>query len=1448
MIGTQTSIARFHAYSLFLFLSVLGGNRVVAQAIPLYADSHFTYDTIIPYAQFPEQLGIPLPGPGLLNSPEYFVRSAKIFISFRTGATYIWGSSNDLAFQLTTNLTLNYADINEAFSLSIYNEQPEVLFLKEFTSELIAHISSQQDQEIELYLMSPFIGLSNEATTTNMTDQLQQLLNELEIVIHYDIEYGISTDCEVDIIPLENTPLQGKYYTFSWDNNTCNYPDYHFQLLRLYNNNPLKTDESIGITAKVDWAKAMDYQTGGSNTSITLAIAEGTGFYVWRVRPIGSFFTGGISDSRNYGEWSKWNNASPDNNTEVNLEVQDLGVPFFFYNDSDENKNWIYSRTFTEQGKTHEAITFANGLLQSKQEQSYFPSQGVILTSQHVQDFSGRPALNTMPVPISEENGLTYQEKFIHPKTNPSELYNSRHFDADSTYRSPSPLDDTQSAMIYYSSNNPDQSIPDAQGYAYQRSLFHSDGTARIKEQSGVGPTHMISDDPERGKTVKTQYAVPSEDELVRLFGSEAPHHESVRKIIKIDENGTAAIQYITHTGNLIATALSFSENGNMSHIWSLDGELDTIFQVNDPVTRNIKAGNNLLSSRRLTLVRPSPVEVSYRINCKSLKEGCLEATLDCGYHLRITLHNLTQETSTEVLAVALDNDCQEENQQIIYDQISLGILQPGEYIIEKRLESVKTPSSVLRLNADSIRLQISPLTKVIIDELEEITDFSQMDKFHSFLYVLAEDVHPGTSDNLISKYQLDDYDPSGEQYIEIFGDTPHTVIVGSTCCSIEIPIYFTPLPICDNLEFDGEGRLIPESYPDYGKRGGFSQYAIDYLTASNCITRDHATKLLFDGIEETDEASKLFNTGPALLSGWPQQAFDEMIFNMLTDEYACSEGQDTIVHYTCDEVMACWTGVLSMIRDQICQQKKYTDGLDLTTSGAVDNETGDTDTNNSTHNNHINSNSDGQIGWPMSMFFPDDPGEEIREDQPVLRIALASHLVKDFLDCTGYQFEAIFPLGYPIANYPEDYNPNYSWQPQTRNTYLNNPFFGIHDKFRAYKYYEYNFSHPEIEVMSCFRHPDSCYITITNENTITNKVTSCCVNEFNEPIPCEYCDVGRIQCEQTYEDWNCGQRYAFFEKIRNTIPYSQRTAYQPNAEPGIDWNGLCEHIEESISSIDWDLKPCQSPTTYAEDDMISMDTCSFFYSNYYYPRENENDELRYTSIAGELILAKEETCRNACLEKRQTIRDSLLLELRRKCYLVGGCTNANNENSIPLSHIDQIVDQLVGECTEQCKIESCNCRQIVSCRPIGLHRTKVGYEYMRRYPILELGVAGSPVDSLYASMFEKGFFVNNERRRFTVFEEKIHDFSFQEAISLDQATNWFMQIELPSKCDENFGAHDCDPVPEPLDFYEVDAKARLNLQVTDELDLFRSEDEIMPTLRSPPKTIHVEIDNSENN
>ena len=100
----------------------------------------------------------------------------------------------------------------------------------------------------------------------------------------------------VSVLNSGNGPVR-----FTWTTHCAEIKNYQIQLMRLYNTSSGTLEEAT-ITALPDWNEALTLETGSGQTSIDLTLAEGSGYYVWRVRPISNRYPGGITDPRNWGE------------------------------------------------------------------------------------------------------------------------------------------------------------------------------------------------------------------------------------------------------------------------------------------------------------------------------------------------------------------------------------------------------------------------------------------------------------------------------------------------------------------------------------------------------------------------------------------------------------------------------------------------------------------------------------------------------------------------------------------------------------------------------------------------------------------------------------------------------------------------------------------------------------------------------------------------------------------------------------------------------------------------------------------------------------------------------------------------------------------------------------------------------------------------------------------
>lgn len=364
--------------------------------------------------------------------------------------------------------------------------------------------------------------------------------------------------------------------TFSWSLPTAmHFNNYDLQVLKL---EPEMDDDNISVD--VDWSKAalieIEDLTHDGTTAYEMTLAEGTGFYVWRVRPIGNYYEGGRSNALNYGQWSSI--PSTDNlysgsnafdlsaqigSNSVNTNANGVSGGLFYYEQFNEDVNFIYSKVLSENSRKAETITYANGLSMTEQVQTKLQSKGEVLATQSVQDYVGRPALNTLPAPVNQEE-LGYSQSFL--LNTSGDPYTAADYDATGLLYNPNALSSVKGTpSFYYSNANSDNDytygdrVPDAGGVPYSRSVFTNDPSGRQKQSAAPGAVNKLAD-PKTPSVIHNDlitYASVDQQELDQVFGPEAPLEQNVFKTISSDPNGVTSIAYMTKSGETIATCLN---------------------------------------------------------------------------------------------------------------------------------------------------------------------------------------------------------------------------------------------------------------------------------------------------------------------------------------------------------------------------------------------------------------------------------------------------------------------------------------------------------------------------------------------------------------------------------------------------------------------------------------------------------------------------------------------------------------------------------------------------------------------------------------------------------------------------------------------------------------------------------------------------------------------------
>ncbi len=685
-------------------------------------------------AERPLQIQLPTPPLGS------HIRSAKAYVHADMGNDYPWGN---LAFDVSITYQLQALTPQGTLMQTLCNgcqfklskDKPESVFYTDIASLLEKNplIHRFQVSIASLHVLAPTLSAS---VRTNLEKSLR-------ISLDYQIEYGLDVT-NVTFQATNSLVTRGqKNVTFQWTDNGL-VPSYQFQLLRLYNTDASKKTLT-DITAEADWSKALTLETESSNKSLTLTIAEGTGYYLWRVRPIGSLFDGGITNPRNYGKWSSDFKGPLSVNAPDAFPTDAEGnqVAGFFYEEPDDQLNFIYSRTFTEGNRVSESITYANGLQQVRQTQARIPSQGNTVTAQTVYDFSGRPVVSTLPVPQKEQALPGYKKKFVVDGTD--KVYTAENFDNEKkgNIQNPDPVKQSGTVFSYYNGETTaDKShIADAQGYAFTRTLYENDGSNRVKEQSGVGKTHMIGDGKDAhadGKTVKTFYEKATNSELIRLFGDEAPDAKSVIKTITVDQNNVASISYTSKEGKVIATCLVYIDQAGSS-LLPLKEPASTV-TLEDQLTGNYQSFTKIANSKRIHLLQSTTLTLDYTNACAN--------NLSCEYTLTILIRKLNDEPFSSVSQTAADGhiawmtDSTATQGYVLSREVTVACgskvlfndltLPAGSYIIEKQLTPTAAFFNKAQEEKQKIGEKTTPLVELIAGWMDAIVCSKDVQTFYT--------------------------------------------------------------------------------------------------------------------------------------------------------------------------------------------------------------------------------------------------------------------------------------------------------------------------------------------------------------------------------------------------------------------------------------------------------------------------------------------------------------------------------------------------------------------------------------------------------------------------------------------------------------------------------------------------------------------------------------------
>ena len=386
-----------------------------------------------------------------------------------------------------------------------------------------------------------------------------------------------------------------------------------------------------------------------------------------------------------------------------NYLASKLNQPAYKYNVvrlewHERNLNWQYNISFAEEGKRKEVIGYFDGIFKNRQNVTLNNSDNKSVVQETIYDALGRAAINVLPVPVNDQT-IHYFHNFNRNKL--GKTYSYKDFAFGATCRTiPETMAETSGANQYYSANNNindyffKKYIPQAEGYPFSVTEYTADNTGRIFAQGGVGKDFQ----PGSNHETKYYYSKPTQEELDRLFGSEAGNASHHLKNMVVDPNGQISVSYLNAGGKTIATALAGLTPNNVEAISSNDGtgtDVTKNLLMPQDFTKDYSAGILLGNSSFLAAVSGN---YKFNYDLTPLRLDVLHGANNqfkicntCYYDLEITVKdNCSQVLKTVSRPVdpntVFQTDCN-ISPAVISDNFSIDIYNIGEYSVSYLLK-----------------------------------------------------------------------------------------------------------------------------------------------------------------------------------------------------------------------------------------------------------------------------------------------------------------------------------------------------------------------------------------------------------------------------------------------------------------------------------------------------------------------------------------------------------------------------------------------------------------------------------------------------------------------------------------------------------------------------------------------------------------------------------------
>ncbi|MCO5948099.1 RHS repeat domain-containing protein [Mucilaginibacter flavidus] len=754
-----------------------------------------------------------------IDNSQPVVKAITLEIDYKSGALTKAGISNIYAFKNAYKVELTVSNV-----VVTGDAGADITALKTKLKDFVElNTGFVQDRTTRINYSTIPVAIT--ACDDRATDELVISWDSLPDAEAYELEYTFADDYG----DYYNTPLNSSAITFNFK------------------------DNSTRVSLKDNYYR--------------LPLVFERGYILYRVRAIG--WGSSNLDQKVYCKWSGAEQGRV--NTFANAWYHNAGHV-------SDVINWQASVTFAEDGKRNDAVNYFDGTFRSRQTvtamnlERQLPhdlpliwsdlhlgtlacirpgsdKEREVIAGETIYDYQGRPAVNILPAP---SNSLKLEYLPLLNISNATQKpYSWPDFDKPNfTCPATAPLSNLPNsstgimgAAAYYSPNNPNKPgfnafIPDAGGFPFTQISYLQDNTGRVAAQSGAGPVFKFGNNHE----TRFYYAAPNQEEIDRMFGTEAGDALRYQKNAVVDPNGQVSVTYINPEGKTIATALAGLNPTNLDQLDNLGNNTIDVSLMSKNVV-NISDKTLIAEHQFVVTTDNTDYTFDYSIDPKTIDTltcAGVHVCLDCIYDIDITLNHVESCTSTTLPIYTgtignllssngqVDLNCDNNSSTGAYPRHFVKTLGIGTYVLTKKItvNQQAALAYVAQVFKDTCKAKWDD---IMHDELSRIDTLSCYKSCTSCSSPPAPTAtcdtafckpNPNRCDNIRSM-MLADISPGG-QYAQFVRRADGTIDASTYPLSVFNPANLLPVQAIDFSLFPGINNindLVNHWLPEYAEK-----------------------------------------------------------------------------------------------------------------------------------------------------------------------------------------------------------------------------------------------------------------------------------------------------------------------------------------------------------------------------------------------------------------------------------------------------------------------------------------------------------------------------------------------------------------------------------------------------------------------------------------------------